>query len=78
MTKEQAVAVVVDNHCIGVLSLYTAEKRKFSKQEIVFLRALAGNGGMAIKRARLIERMERNSRLFLELTTAINSSLDIK
>jgi GAF domain-containing protein len=72
------VAVMVDNRCIGVLSLYTAEKRKFSKQEIVFLKALAGNGGMAVKRARLLERMQKNAQLFLELTTAINSSLDIR
>jgi GAF domain-containing protein len=72
------VPVIVDNHCIGVLSLYTAEKRKFPKQEIVFLKALAGNGGMAIKRARLLERMQKNAQLFLELTTAINSSLDIR
>ncbi len=72
------VAVMVDDRCIGVLSLYTAEQRKFSKQEIVFLKALAGNGGMAVKRARLFERMQKNARLFLELTTAINSSLDIR
>jgi GAF domain-containing protein len=72
------VAVMVDNRCIGVLSLYTAEKRKFSKQEVVFLKALAGNGGMAVKRARLLERMQKNAQLFLEFTTAINSSLDIR
>jgi GAF domain-containing protein len=72
------VAVMVDNCCIGVLSLYTSEKRQFSRQEIIFLKALAGNGGMAVKRARLLERMQKNAQLFLELTTAINSSLDIR
>jgi GAF domain-containing protein len=72
------VAVMVDNRCIGVLSLYTADQRKFTKQEIVFLKALAGNGGTAVRRARLLERMQKNARLFLELTTAINSSLDIR
>ena len=72
------VAVMVDGHCIGVLSLYTPKKRKFSKREIVFLKALANNGGMALKKARLLERIERNSILFLELASAINSSLDIK
>lgn len=72
------VAVMVDNQCIGVLSLYSAKKRKFADQEIVFLSALAANGGMAIKRARLLERLEKNTKLFLELATAFNSSLDIR
>lgn len=72
------VAVVVDNRCIGVLSLYTGEKRQFTQEEIIFLKALAGNGGMALKKARLLERIERNATLFLELASAINSSLEIK
>ncbi len=63
---------------IGVLSLYTAKKRKFSKDEIEFLSALAVTGGTAIDKTRMVERIQKNSRLFLELATAINSSLDIK
>lgn len=72
------VSVMVDNRCIGVLSLYTGEKRKFSEEEIVFIKALAANGGVALKKARLLERIEKNASLFLELASAINSSLDIK
>ena len=72
------VAVRVDNRCIGVLSLYTGESRKFSEKEIVFLKTLAANGGVALKKARLLERIEKNATLFLELASAINSSLDIK
>lgn len=64
--------------CIGVLSLYTATKRKFSKEEIDFLSALAASGGTAINNRRLLERIKKNSKLFLELATSINSSLDIK
>jgi len=72
------VSVMVDNRCIGVLSLYTAKKHEFSEEEIVFIKALAGNGGVAIKKARLLERIEKNAKLILELASAINSSLDIK
>ena len=69
---------MVDNRCIGVLSLYTGKKHKFSEEEIVFIKALAGNGGVALKKARLMERIEKNAKLILELASAINSSLDIK
>ncbi|MGB3211120.1 MAG: GAF domain-containing protein [Desulforhopalus sp.] len=72
------VAVIVDSHQIGLLSLYTANRRKFTDQEVVFLKALAANGGIALKKARLVERIQKNSALFLELSSAINSSLDIK
>ncbi len=72
------VPVMVEDRCIGVLSLYTAKKRKFPKDEIFFLKALAANGGIALRKARLVERIEKNSILFLELASAINSSLEIK
>jgi GAF domain-containing protein len=72
------VPVMVDGRCVGVLSLYTAKKRAFSDDDIFFLKALASNGGVALKKARLLSRIEKNSILFLELASAINSSLDIK
>lgn len=72
------VPVMVEGHQIGVLSLYTADKRKFSDNDIVFMKALAVNGGIALKKARLLERIARNSSLFLELSSAFNSSIDIK
>ena len=72
------VPVMVEDHCIGVLSLYAAEKRSFSDDDIFFLKALANNCGIALKKARLVERIEKNSMLFLELASAINSSLEIK
>ena len=82
--KEEGIAsiltveVMVEDHLIGILSLYTADQHKFTDQEIVFMKALAANGGIALKKARLLERIEKNSVLFLELASAINSSLDIK
>ena len=72
------VAVMVADRLVGILSLYTADQRKFKDEEIVFLQALAANGGIALKKARLLERLVKNSTLFLEITSAINSSLDIK
>ncbi|MCP3889594.1 MAG: GAF domain-containing protein [Desulfobulbaceae bacterium] len=72
------VGVMVDGRMIGVLSLYTSDKRKFTDDEIVFLKALAANGGIALKKARLLERIEQNTLLFLDLASAINSSIDIK
>jgi GAF domain-containing protein len=68
----------VDNRCIGVLSLYTGKKCHFTQQEIDFLKALAASGGVALKKARLLERIETSTTLFLELASSINSSLDIR
>ncbi len=72
------VPVMVKKKAIGVLSLYTAKTRDFTKDEAGFLTALAEQGGMAIEQARLLERIRKNSALFLDLASAINSSLDIK
>jgi GAF domain-containing protein len=72
------VPVRVKDRTIGVLSLYTAERREFQPQEIDFLCALADQGGIAIEKTRLLERIEKNASLFLEFSSTINSSLDIK
>jgi len=72
------VPVMVQDKAIGVLALYTSETRDFSEAEIDFLTALAEQGGIAIERSRLLERIRKNSMLFLDLATNINSSLDIK
>lgn len=72
------VPVMVQEKAIGILALYTAEVREFRRDEIDFLSALAEQGGMAIERARLIDRIQKNSALFLKLASGINSSLDIK
>ena len=69
---------MVKEKAIGILSLYTVEHRDFSKDEIDFLAALADQGGIAIARAQLFERMNMNSMLFLDLASSINSTLDIK
>ena len=72
------VPVMVRDEVIGILALYTAVPRDFSTEEIDFLTALAEQGGMAIEQARLLERIQKNSKLFLDLASDINSSLDVK
>jgi GAF domain-containing protein len=72
------VPVMVGDKAIGVLALYTAEPHDFSPDEIDFLTALAEQGGMAVQHARLLDRIQTNSTLFLDLASSINSSLDIK
>ena len=71
------VPVMVKDKAIGVLALYTATPRDFSPEEIDFLTALAEHGGMAIERTRLLDRIRKNSALFLDLAANINASLDI-
>jgi GAF domain-containing protein len=73
-----SVPVRAAGEFIGVLTLYTASPREFTQEEIEFLTAMAEQGAMSIERANLIERIYRNIDLFLDVTTKINSSLDIK
>jgi GAF domain-containing protein len=63
---------------IGNLALYTENIRDFSEKEIEFLTVLAEQGGMAIERAQLIERLRNNARIFLEMAASITASTDIK
>ncbi|MFH2129010.1 MAG: GAF domain-containing protein [bacterium] len=72
------VPVTVNQETIGVLTLYTATRRSFSQYDIDFLNALAEQGGLAIQRSALIERIRGNTRIFRELSANINASLDIK
>ncbi len=72
------VPVLVHGNAIGALTVYTAEKRVFSKEDIAFLTALAQQGGMAIDRTRLIEHIRRNTKVFHDLSASINASLDFK
>lgn len=73
-----AVPVVVKQNIIGVLTLYTATRRNFSKKEIALLKALAEHGGLAIERSKLIDGVLTFARLFKHISENINSTLDIK
>jgi GAF domain-containing protein len=72
------VPVMAKDKVIGVLALYTAKPRKFSKDEIAFLTALAEQGGMAIEHARLVEQIRRNTEVFHKLAVGMNDNLDLK
>jgi GAF domain-containing protein len=72
------VPVRVSDRTVGILSLYTATTREFDKGEIQFLDVLADQGGVALHKTRLLERIQRNAQLYLDLSAQINSTLDIK
>ncbi|MFH2058671.1 MAG: GAF domain-containing protein [Pseudomonadota bacterium] len=72
------VAVVANGRTIGILSVYTAEKRPFTENDIFFIKSLAANGAIAIEKGQLLKRIKKNASLFLELSSEINSSIDIK
>ncbi len=72
------VPVKMRDRTIGVLTLYTGERREFKTDEVEFLQALAEQGGIAIEKTRLLNRIRKLTMLFLELSSSINSSLDIK
>jgi len=72
------VPVIAEENAIGILSLYTADPREFNQFDIDFLSALADQGGMAIQKARFINRKKSNAQLLLSITEDLNSSLDIR
>lgn len=72
------VPVMVGGNAIGVLSLYTAEPRDFTRGEIDFLSILAEQGGMAIENIRLVDDIRERTRLFYDLAAGMASSLDLE
>jgi len=72
------VPVIAERDPIGILALYTAEPRDFTKQEADFLRALADQGGIAIMKAHSDYRQKRNLELLASVSEHLSSSLDIK
>lgn len=73
-----SVPVMDKGRMLGILSLYTKDIRKFTKDEIDFLSILAEQGGFAIENANLIRKLRNQSQIFLDLATSISSSLDVK
>lgn len=72
------VPVMVKGKMLGILSLYTSEVRKFTKDEIEFLSILAEQGGIAIENAQLFKKLRENAQIFLKLAASISASLDVK
>jgi GAF domain-containing protein len=72
------VPVQSDDDVIGCLTLYTEDIRDFSEMEIEFLTVLAEQGGMAIQKACLIEKLRNATRIFLDMAASITASSDLK
>ena len=72
------VPVRSNSHVIGSLTLYTDKIRDFSQKEIEFLTVLAEQGGMAIQKASLIEKLRNTTRMFLSMAASITASSDLK
>ena len=73
-----SLPVMDKGQMLGILSLYTKNIRKFTKEEIDFLFILAELGGTAIENANLIRKLRNHSQIFLKLAASISSSLDVK
>jgi GAF domain-containing protein len=73
-----SVPMMDKGRMLGILSLYTKDVRKFTKDEIDFLTILADQGGSAIENSNLITKLRNQSRIFLDLSASISSSLDVK
>jgi len=71
------VPITFKEEFIGILAVFTDKERFFEEEEIEFLKALADEAAMAINDMRLHEHIENNTRLFLDLSTSMNSTLDI-
>ncbi len=72
------VPVIAQKDPIGILALYTAERRDFTPVDIEFLRGLADQGGIAILKARDEYRRKRDTELLASVAEVLSSSLDIK
>lgn len=53
-------ALRVRSHPIGVLRIYTSQPRRFDREEVAMVEAIANLGALAIENERLYERLNRN------------------
>jgi GAF domain-containing protein len=73
-----SIPVIDMGKLLGILSVYTRNIRKFSKDEIDFLSILAERGGAEIANVFLVQRLRHQSKIFLNLAASISESLDVK
>lgn len=55
-----SVPMMLRGEIIGVVRVYTAERREFSEDDIYFLQAVANLGAIALENARLYETIQKN------------------
>jgi GAF domain-containing protein len=70
LTGMAAIPLMIYNHAIGVLHVYTSHTHDFGQEELSFLSAIANIGAQAIQRTRLFGAFQR-------IAYQINSSLDL-
>jgi GAF domain-containing protein len=75
-----SIPIIVREKVIGVLRLYTAQERDFSREEMDFTNALAEQGGLEIENARLFQQVLGEVEYLKavgEVSKALSSTLDI-
>lgn len=63
---------------IGGISCYSSQPRDFSPEDIEFLVALGEQAGYAVEHSRLVQRLKENNQIFLDFTTAINTTFNLQ
>ncbi len=61
-----SVPILLKDELIGVLRLYSSEPREFTYREVEFMTALAEMGGIAIKNAQYMHKMEKDHKKEVE------------
>ncbi len=67
-----SVPIFVRDYVIGELRLYSAEERKYDKEEIEFILALAEIGGIAITNTKFYQRLKRDIKFWESTLTYLD------
>ena len=67
-----SVPIFVRDYVIGELRLYSAEERKYDKEEIEFILALAEIGGIAITNTKFYQRLKRDIKFWKSTLTYLD------
>ena len=67
-----SVPIFVSDYVIGELRLYSAEERKYDKEEIQFILALAEIGGIAITNTRFYQRLKHDIKFWESTLTYLD------
>lgn len=70
------VPVTLHDEIIGVLRVYSDQRREFDREEVEFLSALAELGALAIENARLHEELRRDYNLTVDAIWGVESLKD--
>ncbi len=74
-TSLLGVPLKAGSEAIGVLTLYSRDKRIFTEREIEFLHTVGGQAAIAMNNARLYERIERAQRIKDEFLSVMSHEL---